>query len=105
MLTGKYGVETTFGSEDRRSMAVYVNFHGEKLKKNVSMIARIQDRFQGKGRTLPQIAVRWILDRFVNSIVLVGIKRPSQLFDNVGALEWKMSCEDMAFLDGISKDI
>jgi aryl-alcohol dehydrogenase-like predicted oxidoreductase len=103
VLTGKYGSDTTFGPEDRRSRAVYVNFHGEKLARNVDMVENTRIRFNGSGKTLPQIAVRWILDRFENSVALVGIKRPSQLLDNIGALGWQMMREDMAYLDSISR--
>ena len=102
VLTGKYSTDAAFGSDDRRSRPVYVNFHGEKLLKNISMIENIKKRFIKKDKTLSQIAIRWILDRFDNSVALVGIKRPSQLFENAGALGWKLSSEEMAYLDSIS---
>lgn len=103
VLTGKYRADAAFGSDDRRSRPVYVNFHGEKLLKNVSMVENIKKRFMKNGRTLSQIAIRWILDRFDNSVALVGIKRPSQIFENAGALGWKLSGEEMAYLDSISR--
>lgn len=103
VLTGKYRADTAFGSDDRRSRPVYVNFHGEKLLKNISMVENIQKRFMKNGRSLSQVAIRWILDRFDNSVALVGIKRSSQLFENAGALGWKLSGEEMDYLDSISR--
>ena len=102
VLTGKYAANTAFGSDDRRSRPVYVNFHGEKLLKNIGMVENIKKRFSKNDRTLSQIAIRWILDRFDNSVALVGIKRPSQLLENAGALGWNLSSEEMAYLDSIS---
>ena len=103
VLTGKYRADASFGPNDRRSRPVYVNFHGEKLLKNISIVENIKKRFMKNGRTPSQIAIRWILDRFDNSVALVGIKRPSQLFENAGALDWKLSGEEMAYLDSISR--
>ena len=38
VLTGKYTAQTQFGSDDRRSREIYVNFHGEKLLKNLQTV-------------------------------------------------------------------
>lgn len=103
VLTGKYGPDTVFGADDRRAKAIYVNFHGEKLAKNVDMVKNIKKRFGGSSRTLSQIAVRWILDSFENSVALVGIKRPGQLLENIGALGWRLTRDEIDFLDAISK--
>ena len=35
ILTGKYDLNSKFGYDDRRRLDIYVNFHGEKLKKNM----------------------------------------------------------------------
>lgn len=102
ILSGKYGVETAFGPDDRRSRSVYVNFHGEKLLKNVNMIENINKKFASQDKTISQIAIRWILDRFENSVALVGVKRPSQLLENIGAFGWKLSLEEMSYLGSIS---
>jgi myo-inositol catabolism protein IolS len=104
VLTGKYGTDTAFRDDDRRSRPVYLNFHGEKLLKNVSMVENIKKQFMKNGRAPSQIAIRWILDRFDNSVALVGIKTPAQLLENAGALGWKLSGEEMAYLDSISID-
>ena len=38
ILTGKYSRDSVFGSNDRRSREVYVNFHGEKLLENLRIV-------------------------------------------------------------------
>ena len=102
VLTGKYGVDTVFCSDDRRSRSTYVNFKGENLKRNVNMVEKIKTQFKDKNKTVSQIAIRWILDKFENSVALVGIKSPKQLFDNIGALDWNLEREEMTYLDSIS---
>jgi myo-inositol catabolism protein IolS len=102
ILSGKYQTDTAFGADDRRARPVYVNFHGEKLLKNVRMVDNIKKIFIKKDKSLSQIAIRWILDRFNSSVALVGIKRSSQLIENAGALGWKLSSEEISYLDSIS---
>ena len=102
ILTGKYRENVVFGPEDRRSRTVYTNFHGEKLARNIEMVENIERKFEGSGKNLTQIAVRWILDRFDNSVVLTGMKNSDQVEINCGAFGWKLSREDIAFLDSVS---
>ena len=40
-----------------------------------------------KGKTVPQIALAWLLHRPAVSTVIVGAKRADQLADNIGACE------------------
>ena len=56
------------------------------------------------GKSVPAVAIRFILDFLTNSVVLVGIKRPSQLKSNVEAFGWKLDNEQINTLDKISKD-
>lgn len=91
ILTGKYDINTKFASDDRRSRAIYVNFHGEKLKKNLRIVEVMKEIAKENGKTVPSVAVRFILDHIQNSVVLVGVKRPSQLVSNAEAMDWKLS--------------
>jgi myo-inositol catabolism protein IolS len=104
MLSGKYNEKTELPEGDRRRRDVYVNFHGEKLMKNLEIVNEmrlIQTQYPDK--TLSQIALRWILDRFENSVALVGIKRPEQIIENISALDWNLTNNDLQRLDTVSK--
>lgn len=91
ILSGKYDQNTTLPETDRRKREVYVNFHGEKLANNLRIVDYVWSILPYyEKKTLPQMAIRWILDKIPNSIVLTGIKRPSQIIDNFGALNWKL---------------
>ena len=105
ILSGKYDDKTEFPEGDRRRRAVYINFHGNKLKKNLEIVREMQLlQLHYPDKTLSQIALRWILDRFERSVTLVGIKRPDQLTENIGALGWQLDQCDLQRLDMVSKD-
>jgi aryl-alcohol dehydrogenase-like predicted oxidoreductase len=54
------------------------------------------------GKTLPQIALNWLLQRPTVVNVIVGARTEQQLRDNLGALGWNLSAEQVAKLDAAS---
>lgn len=54
------------------------------------------------GKTVPQVAINWILSRPTIATVLVGARDEQQLADNLGAVGWSLSREAIARLDAAS---
>ena len=54
------------------------------------------------GKTVPQIALNWLLQRPTVSTVLIGARNEEQLRQNLGAVGWKLTAEQMAKLDAAS---
>jgi aryl-alcohol dehydrogenase-like predicted oxidoreductase len=54
------------------------------------------------GRTLPQIALNWLLQRPTVSSVLIGARDEAQLRQNLGALGWQLDAAQVARLDAAS---
>jgi aryl-alcohol dehydrogenase-like predicted oxidoreductase len=54
------------------------------------------------GRSVPQIALNWLLRRPSVSTVLIGARSEAQLRDNLGAIGWQLSTEQMTQLDRAS---
>jgi aryl-alcohol dehydrogenase-like predicted oxidoreductase len=54
------------------------------------------------GKTLPQIAINWLLQRPTVSSVLIGARDERQLRENLSATGWRLSPEQMAQLDAAS---
>jgi len=104
ILTGKYDRNAVFGSDDRRSRDIYVNFHGEKLLKNLNIVDAMKPIAEAHGKPLSAVAIRFILDWLEGSVVLVGAKKPSQILGNIEALDWNLSDEELNALDVVSKD-
>lgn len=103
ILTGKYDKNVVFTSDDRRSRAVYTNFHGEKLLKNLEIVEAMRPIAASYEKPLSALAVRFILDHLPGSVVLCGAKRPGQILDNAQALGWNLSQSDLKHLDVISR--
>lgn len=54
------------------------------------------------GKTLAQIALNWLLQRPTVSSVIVGARNEAQLRDNLGAVGWNLTVDQMARLDAVS---
>ncbi|MER7721606.1 aldo/keto reductase [Streptomyces flaveolus] len=54
------------------------------------------------GRTVPQIAINWLLRRPTVSSVLIGARNEEQLRQNLGAVGWSLTEDQVARLDAAS---
>lgn len=104
ILTGKYDKNCSFASDDRRSRDVYVNFHGEKLLKNLEIVETMKEIATEVNRPVSAVAIRFILDYIPESVVLAGIKNPGQLKCNCEAFGWKLTEEQINRLEAISRE-
>ena len=103
ILTGKYDKDCNFQQNDRRSRDIYVNFHGEKLLKNLKIVEVLKEIAAKKGKSVSSVAIRFILDYLKNSVVLVGAKKPEQILQNIEAIGWTLTEEEIDKLEKISK--
>lgn len=54
-------------------------------------------------KTVPQVAINWLLQRPTVSNVILGARNEEQLKDNLGSVGWNLSPEQMAVLDRASQ--
>jgi aryl-alcohol dehydrogenase-like predicted oxidoreductase len=54
------------------------------------------------GRTVPQVALNWLLQRPTVATVIVGARDEAQLRQNLGAVGWNLTAEQVAKLDAAS---
>jgi aryl-alcohol dehydrogenase-like predicted oxidoreductase len=71
----------------------------EYLYTVVDVIEKIAEE---TGKTVPQIALNWLLQRPTVSTLIIGARNEDQLRANLGALGWKLSAEQVARLDAAS---
>ncbi|MES2657408.1 MAG: aldo/keto reductase [Verrucomicrobiota bacterium] len=55
------------------------------------------------GKTVPQIAINWLLQRPSVSTVVIGARNEDQLRQNLGAVGWDLTKEQVALLDAASE--
>ena len=54
------------------------------------------------GKTVPQVALNWLLQRPTVSNVIVGARNEEQLRQNLGAVGWNLTADQVARLDRVS---
>ncbi|MEG8017195.1 aldo/keto reductase [Sphingomonas sp. LR55] len=54
------------------------------------------------GKTVPQVAINWLLRRPTVASVIIGARTEEQLRDNLGAVGWALSADQVATLDAAS---
>jgi aryl-alcohol dehydrogenase-like predicted oxidoreductase len=55
------------------------------------------------GKSVPQVALNWLLQRPTVSSVIIGARNEEQLKQNLGAVGWNLTKEQVAKLDEVSK--
>ena len=58
---------------------------------------------QETGKSVPQIALNWLLQRPTVSSVIFGARNEQQLRDNLGAVGWNLTPEQVARVDAVSQ--
>ena len=71
----------------------------ERLYRVVDLLTELAEE---TGRSVPQVAINWLLQRPTVSTVLIGARNERQLRENLGAAGWSLSHEQIARLDQVS---
>ena len=66
------------------------------------VVDALDDIARETGKTVPQIALNWLLQRPTVSTVVVGARNEEQLRQNLGAVGWNLTAEQVAKLDAAS---
>jgi len=104
-LTGKYSRdsrprgETRLGEDPNRGVEAYDLRNSESTWRILDVVRRIA---QDRGVTMGQVALNWLRNRPGVSSVLLGCRTVAQLDDNLAALEWDLSTDEMQDLDTVS---
>jgi aryl-alcohol dehydrogenase-like predicted oxidoreductase len=98
-LSGKYSRNAST-EEGRR---VNFDFPPVNKEKAFDIIDVMQVIAQNKGVTVAQIALAWLLHQPVVTTVIIGAKKQEQLRDNLKAIDVKLTTDELAQLDAVSK--
>jgi aryl-alcohol dehydrogenase-like predicted oxidoreductase len=66
------------------------------------IVDALLDVAEETGKSVPQIALNWLLRRPTVSSIVVGARNEEQLIENIGAVGWSLSAEQVASLDAAS---
>ena len=80
LIVGVIGVETLYGQHTG----------------NFRVIDALDIVAEETGKSIPQIAINWLLQRPTVSTVLIGARNEEQLRQNLGAIGWQLSADQIA---------
>jgi len=98
-LSGKYSRQAN-AEEGRR---VSFDFPPVNKDKAFDIIDVMQEVAAEKGVSVAQIALAWLLHQPVVTTVIIGAKKQEQLLDNLKSVDIKLSADELAKLDEVSK--
>jgi aryl-alcohol dehydrogenase-like predicted oxidoreductase len=102
LLTGKYKKgeaapgDTRFGKVPRLRDR-YVTPHNEDI------VEKLQAFATARGHTMLELAFSWLASRPQVASVIAGATRVEQVEQNVKAIDWSLSAEEIAEIDAITK--
>ena len=77
--------------------------HPADVERAHTTIVRLNEIAQGRGQTLAEMSVAWLLSHKAVTSVLIGASKPQQVVDNVKALEnTSFSADELAAIDEAS---
>ena len=76
-------------------------FAPEHWQRNVRLVDDLKPIAESRGKTMPQLALRWVFSNPAVSVALVGTLSTQELEENLGALEWALSGDDMRQIDEV----
>ena len=99
LLTGKHKRGAT-AAGSRLAMPM---FSAVVTDANFDIVEKLQAFAQARGHTMLELAFSWLASRPQVSSVIAGATRVEQVEQNVKAIGWALSAEEIAEVDGITK--
>jgi aryl-alcohol dehydrogenase-like predicted oxidoreductase len=99
LLTGAITSQESLAEGDSRRSAYFPRFQGEALDANLALVAKIREIAEAKGCTPGQLALAWVLAQGDDVAPIPGTKRVRYLEENVGALEVRLTDDDLRALE------
>jgi aryl-alcohol dehydrogenase-like predicted oxidoreductase len=98
-LTGQFKTIDDLPADDYRRNAP--RFQGENFHKNLELVKKIEQMATAKGCTPSQLALAWVLAQGHDIVPIPGTKRIKYLDDNLGAVNVRLTAEELAQIDAI----
>ena len=76
-------------------------FQGQNFQKNLDLAKKVEEIAREKGCTASQLALAWVLAQGEDIVPIPGTKHKNYLEDNVGAINVKLTSEDLRRLEEV----
>jgi len=104
LLTGAFTPDTRFTPPDWRASGKAFGlslFTPEHFAQNVAVVDALKAVAADAGKTVPQLALNWVVNQPGMTLGLSGMRKPSEVEDNVGATGWQLSPAELARINAI----
>lgn len=98
-LTGQFRKFEDLPADDYRRNSP--RFQGENFQKNLDLVRKVEEIAKEKGCKPSQLALAWVLAQGDDIVPIPGTKRRKYLEENVGALQVKLTKEDLRRIDEV----
>ncbi len=95
MVTGKYGPDNPPPGPRKRM------YTPEKLRRAQPLITLLKETGAAHGKTAAQIALNWTICK--GTVPIPGAKNAKQAAENLGAMGWRLTPEEVTALDEVSQ--
>jgi aryl-alcohol dehydrogenase-like predicted oxidoreductase len=100
LLSGKYGRD---GQAEEGSRRVEFDFPPVNKDRAFDCVDVMREMADGKGVSVAQVALAWLLHQEAVSSVIIGAKRIDQLNDNIAAAEIRFTEDELQKLNAVSE--
>ena len=102
LLTGTMTADTRFEEDDwRHNLQAFglPLFEGEHFIHNLEIVERLKKIAASQGKSVAQLAAAWVLSNPTVTVALTGVRKPSEIEENVVAGSWRLTDEVKAEIE------
>ncbi|WP_086726439.1 aldo/keto reductase [Streptomyces carpinensis] len=97
LISGHFSRDRQLAPTDFRAHSP--RFQGENLQHNLNLVEALRKVAEGKGVTVAQIAVAWVLSRGEDIVPLIGARTRRRLSEALGALDVTLDAADLGAIE------
>lgn len=99
-LTGQIRTFDDLAADDYRRMSP--RFQGDNFGKNLQLVSKVREIAAEKRCSAAQLALAWVLAQGDDIVPIPGTKRRNYLEENAGALEVRLTADDLSRIDKVA---
>ncbi|MFK0118468.1 aldo/keto reductase [Streptomyces sp. NPDC090994] len=97
LISGHFTPDRQLAATDFRAHSP--RFQGNNLKHNLDLVEALRKIAEGKGVSVAQVAIAWVLSRGTDIVPLVGARTRERLGEALGALDVTLDAADLAAIE------
>jgi aryl-alcohol dehydrogenase-like predicted oxidoreductase len=96
LISGHWSRERSAAEKGFRGVSP--RFQGENLQKNLALVEQLRVVAKEIGASVAQVAIAWVAAQGDDIVPLIGARRRAQLTESLGALELKLTADQLSRL-------